>query len=256
VVHRDREIHRTGAEPSDGEVQYAGESFWAIPGPVRPVLTFRDVETTAYCPRKQYYRDRDADPDGEVPGRVRERAALAFRYRDLLAADDGTLAAAPIAVAPTTFRSRLGAARARLDAWPHLVDPAGRNVLLCGKDARGVADKVLGTAPPAPSIVFAGDPPDRGVWHPQRVRVVAAAMALAWERETRVERGFAEYPAHGVVREVPLDPRRRDEYRTALRAAARIDDPPPRLSNREKCAACEYRTDCGVRTRSLRSLLG
>ena len=217
--------------------------------------TFRDVETAAYCPRKQYYRERDDDPDGDVPARVRERTGLAFRYRALLAAADETLAAAPIAIAPTTFRSRLGAARARFDAWPHLVDPAGRGVFLEGKDARGVADKVIETAPPAPSLVFAGDPPDRGVWHPQRVRVVAAATALAWERQTRVERGFAEYPAHGVIREVPLDPRRRDEYRTALRTATGIDDPPPRLSNRAKCAACEYRSDCGVRTRSLRSLL-
>lgn len=224
-------------------------------GPARPVLTFREIETAAYCPRKLYYRRRDPAADGDVPARVRERKTLAFRYRELLAADDETLAAAPIAVAPTTFRSRLGAARAGLDAWARLCDPAGRGVLLRGKDARGVADKVLETTPPTPSLVFTGTPPDRGTWHPQRVRVVAAAKALSWERETRVERGFAEYPAHGVVREVPLDPRRVDEYRTARLTAERLEDPPARVSNRDKCTTCEYRTDCGVRTSSLRSLL-
>lgn len=219
------------------------------------MLTFREIETAAYCLRKLYYRHRDPDPDGDVPDRVRERTNLAFRYRELLAADDETLSAAPIAVAPTTFRSRLGTARAGLDSWQRLADPAGRGVFLRGKDARGVADKVLETTPPTTSLVFAGAPPERGTWHPQRVRVVAAAKALSWERETRVEHGFAEYPAHGVVRKIPLDPRRVDEYRTARLAAERIEDPPARVSNRDKCTACEYRTECGVRTRSLRSLL-
>ncbi|MEF8774950.1 MAG: hypothetical protein V5A43_00410 [Haloarculaceae archaeon] len=218
--------------------------------------TFREIETAAYCPRKLYYRRRDPESHGDVPDRVRERKALAFRYRTLLAADDERLRMAPIAVAPTTFRSRLGTVRARLDAWTALVDPAQRRVLLRGKDARGVADKVLETSPPTPSLVFTGPPPDQGTWHPQRVRVVAAAKALSWERETRVERGFAEYPAHGVVREVPLDPRRVDEYRRARLTADQIEEPPARVSNRDKCTPCEYRTDCGVKTRSLRSLLG
>lgn len=220
------------------------------------MLTFRDVETAAYCPRKLYYRQRDPEPADaeEVPARVRDRQALAFRYRRLLA-DDEALAGAPLAVDPATFRSRIGAARARLDVWPSLADPQGRNVHLTGRDCRGVADKVLAGDPPMPSLVFAGAPPDRGVWHPQRVRVVAAAKALSWERETRVERGFAEYPAHGVVRGVPIDARRADEYRTALRSAESVDGPPARVSNRDKCAPCEYSADCGVRTRSARSLL-
>jgi CRISPR-associated exonuclease Cas4 len=219
------------------------------------MLTFRDLETAAYCPRKLYYRHRDPETDADVPAQVREQAALAFEYRRLLAEDDDSLASAPIAVPPTTIRARLGAARARLDAWDRLVDPSGRDVLLVGKDCRGVADKVLETSPPTPSLVFAGEPPERGVWHPQRVRAVAAAKALSWERETAVERTFAEYPAHGVVRSVPVDARRAGEYREALRTAREIDGPPPRVSNRDKCEPCEYRTECGVRTRSLRTLL-
>ncbi len=218
------------------------------------MLTFRDVETAAYCPRKLYYRQRDPDPESGVPERVRERQALAFRYRTLLA-DDEAVADAPLAVDPATFRSRLGAARARLDDWAALVDPHGRDVHLTGRDCRGVADKLLEGSPPSPSLVFAGPPPDRGVWHPQRVRAIAAAKALSWEREARVEECVAEYPAHGVIRTVPVDARRADEYWRALRAAQRIDGPPPRVSNREKCDPCEYRATCGVRTRSLRTRL-
>ena len=124
-----------------------------------------------------------------------------------------------------------------------------------GKDARGIAHKVL-EQPLAPSLVFAGRPPEQGVWEPQSVHVVAAALALAWERETTVERAFVEYPAYGVIREIDVSARRRAQYRAALRTAESIDGPPARVENRDKCEPCEYREGCGVRTRSLRSLIG
>jgi len=216
--------------------------------------TFRELSTAAYCPRKLYYRRRDDDVDGPPPD-VRERRALAFRYERLLS-DDDALAGAPISVTPTQFRSRLGRARARLDDgdWAGLVDPPDREVHLAGKDARGVAHKVL-SDPPRPSLVFAGEPPETGVWEPQTVRLVAAAKALAWERERPVETAFAEYPAHGVVRRVALTTRRVAAYRSALRTAGTVDGPPARTKNRAKCAPCEYSDRCGVRTRSLRSML-
>jgi CRISPR-associated exonuclease Cas4 len=217
------------------------------------VHSFRDLELAAYCPRKLYYKRRDPDRGERIPDAVAECRDLAFRYEELLS-DDGALAEAPVAATPTQFRSRLGSAKARLDAWEALADPAGREVFLEGKDCRGIAHKLL-EDPLAPSLVFAGRPPDEGVWRPQSVRLVAAAKALAWERETPVGRAFAEYPSHGVVRAVELTARRTAAYRTALRAAESIDGPPPRVRNRNKCDPCEYRTECGVRTRSLRSLL-
>ncbi len=218
--------------------------------------SFRDVETAAYCPRKLYYRRR-ADDTGEVPDEVETRREVAFSYEQLLE-DDDALASAPLAVTPTQFRSRLGCARARLNAddWRRLVDPAGRDVLLSGRDCRGIAHKQLDTTPPSASLVFTGDPPESGVWHPQSVRLMAVAKALSWETETRVERVFAEYPTHGVIREVAVDARRSAEYREAVRIADSIDGPPPRTDNRSKCEPCEFSGECGVRTRSLRSLLG
>jgi CRISPR-associated exonuclease Cas4 len=213
---------------------------------------FRDVETAAYCPRKLYYRRRRLREG--TPDRVQRRRELAFRYERLLA-DESALRDAPIAVTPTQFRSRLGAAKARLDAWEGLADPDGRDVLLTGRECRGVAHKLLADLPSV-SLVFAGEPPERGVWHPQSVRLVAAAKALAWERETPVERAFAEYPAYGAVREVELTTRRLAAYREAVRTADAIDGPPARVDNDAKCAPCEFRDECGTRTRSLRSLLG
>jgi CRISPR-associated exonuclease Cas4 len=214
------------------------------------VETFTDVATAAYCPRKLYYRRRDEayDPPDDVEA-VRE---LAFRYPGLLAPETD-LADEPIAPTPTQYRSNLGCAKARLDCWDRLVDPAGREVLLEGKDCRGIAHKVL-EAPPRPVIVSAGAPPEQGVYGPQSVRATAAAKALAWERERPVGTALVEYPAHGEIRRLRLTTRRKAAYRRALRAAETLDGPPPRLDD-ARCRPCEYREECGTRTRSLRSRL-
>ena len=215
---------------------------------------FREVETAAYCPRKLYYRRRSADPD-EVPEEVAARRDLAFQYEQLLT-DDGAIRDAPIAVTPTQYRSSLGCAKARIDRWEALVDPPDREVFLSGRDCRGIAHKLLGGTPPSLSLAFTGKPPKTGVWHPQSVRLVAAAKALSWERETSVERVFAEYPAYGVIRGADVTVRRTAEYREAVRIAESIDGPPARTDDRAKCEPCEYQAECGVKTRSLRSLLG
>ena len=215
--------------------------------------TFRELETAAYCPRKLYYRRRDGPPD--VPEDVERIRTLATEYGRLLT-DDAALLAAPVEPDPGTVRERLRAARDRLDEWDALADPVDCDVYLAGKDARGLAHKLVDTdAGAVPSLVFAGEPPEQGVWEPQSVRLVAAAKALSWERESAVERAFAEYPAYGVVREVAIDARRTGQYRRALRVARSIDGPPGRVDNKSKCEPCEYRERCGVRTRSLRSLI-
>lgn len=218
------------------------------------MLAFRDVATAAYCPRKLYYRQRDPEPDADAPPEVDARRAVAFRYPELLT-DDEAVRTAPLAVTPTQFRSRLSCVKASADDWDALADPPERDVLLEGRDCRGVAHKVL-PDPPRPSLVFTGRPPARGVWEPQSVRLVAAALALAHDRGRSVERAVAEYPAHAVVRRIDVGARRRARYRAALRTAQSLDGPPARTAAAAKCDPCEYRPECGVRTRSLRSRLG
>lgn len=212
---------------------------------------FTDLALAAYCPRKLYYRRRD---DAPAPDRD-ARHELAFRYPELR--DPATaLGGEPIDVAPDEYRRALGRSKARIGAatFEALADPPRRDAFLEGRRARGVAHKVIET-PLAPSIVVAGAPPDRGVYRPQSVRAVAAAKALAWERETPVDRAYVEYATRGVVRTVELTARRTGRYRRALRTAASVDGPPARTRQRSKCEHCEYAGECGVRTRSLRSLL-
>ena len=208
-----------------------------------------------YCPRQLYYaRQND---DFSPPEAVRERRNLAFRYPDLRERDDGTLRPLPLAVPPDEFRENLDTASQRAD-WDSLVDPDGRDVLLTGKDCRGIAHKLLegDDGPPTPVFVSGGVPPPEGVWEPHAVRAVALAKALAWEREREVPEAVVEYPAVGKVRAVRVTARRAGRYREALRTVRTLDGPPARLQDDAKCDGCDYQEECGVKSRSLRSLLG
>ncbi|MGA9399861.1 CRISPR-associated protein Cas4 [Haladaptatus sp.] len=215
-------------------------------------VTFSDLEAATYCPRKLYYRRKD---DIAVPDIVTERRELAYQYDRLVDAPTSELADLPLEVSLAQFRENLERATL-LEDWEILADPSERDRPVEGKDCRGIVHKVLDGDPPVPSMIFTGTPPETGIWEPQSVRVVAAAKALSWEYERMIERAFVEYPAHGIVREIALSTRRKAAYRRVLRTARAIDGPPPRLTNTSKCDACEYRAECGVKTRTLRSLLG
>jgi len=238
------------------------------------LVAFSDLARAAYCPRQCYYAR--ADDDRGVPSEVVETMELAHRYPVLR--DGADLDAEPIAVPPSTYRDRLDALADR-PVWPALANPSERDLYLAGKDCHGITHKLLPgtavgtdgadddhdepntaadgpTAPPVPVIVSPGAPHETGVWEPQSVRAVAAAKALAWEREREIPRALVEYPAHAVVRSVRIGVRRTAAYRRALRTARGIDGPPPRLRDSPRCEPCAYREECGIETKSLRSRLG
>jgi len=229
-------------------------------------VTFSDLATATYCPRKLYYARRE--DDRSPPERAATAQRLATRYPDLLVASDTALGTFDLAVPPDEFRANLERATRRYeDRWPELAAPSETDVLLTGKDCRGKAGKILAgtTSPsdpeadsaggPVPTLVSPGEPPEEGVWAPQGVRAVAAAKALSWREQTPVEAAFVEYPFHGVIRRVRMTTRRRAVYRRTLRTVRSLDGPPPRIHDEAKCGACEYRATCGVKTRSLRSML-
>jgi len=216
---------------------------------------FHELAIAAYCPRKLYYQrradDRDPPPDVET---IR---SLAFRYRDLLAASVRELAGEPIEPLPAAYQNRLERSRKRVSvSFATLCEPAERDVLVDGRDCRGRVHKVLALDGPVPSVISTGSPPDEGVWEPQSVRAVAAARALAWREGTPVERAIVEYPAYGVIREIRLTTQRVATYRRVVRTVDTLDGPPAKINSDAKCASCEFRAECGVQTRSLRSLLG
>lgn len=169
---------------------------------------------------------------------------LADQYESVLdPAPPDPLVDAPIAVTPTQYRTNLGCAKARLDAWEAIVDPAARDVYLVGRRCRGIAHKVLDD-PLAPSLIIQNDPPAGGVSRPQWVRAVAAAKALAWERETPVDRAFVEYPALGVIRRVRLTTRRTAAVERLVRRVRARAGPPLPLADRSVCEVRTSRTLC------------
>lgn len=208
-----------------------------------------DLALAAYCPRKLYYaRGTDRTP----PPEHADALAVSQQYGAVFGSGD--VPTDKIAVHPRAFHEALAAARDRLPVWPNLLDPARTDCRLLGKDVHGRVPKVL-ESPLAPVLVSPGAPPEDGVWHPQTVKAVGAAKALSWERETPVERAYVEYPRHGVIRSVDLTTHHRAAYRRTLRAVRSLDGPPPRLDDDAKCGACRFADQCGVRTRSLKSLL-
>jgi len=214
--------------------------------------TFSDLSRAAYCPRQLYYARTDEDRGPPPEANARKR--LAFRYRELQEADNETLAELPIDCSPAEYRAALDRLSNRSD-WGRLCEPAERNYGVEGKDCHGRIHKLLAGDPPVPTVVSPGTPPENGVWEPQSVRAVAVANALAWERQQEIPRALVEYPAVGVVREVELHCRRTAAYRRVLRTVQSMDGPPPRV-NDNRCESCDYRSECGVTTRSLKSLLG
>ena len=210
-------------------------------------VPFSDLALAAYCPRQLYYARRDDRDPPEAHDAARD---LAADYGSLAVASEAALDTYDLAVEPPEFRSNLAASLDR-----HAVaDPTETAVYLRGKDAHGRAAKVH-RDPLAPSLVTPGSPPEAGVWEPQSVRAVAAAKALSWREQTRVDHAFVEYARHGVVRRVDLTTRKQAAYRRALRTARAIDGPPPRIHDDAKCGSCEYREECGTKTRTLGSLL-
>ena len=222
----------------------------------RDLVAFSDLARACYCPRQCYYARRD--DDRSVPASVRAVQELAYRYPELRDPETD-LTEAPVAVPPGEYRDRLADLAERPD-WEALSVPPERDVYLAGKDCHGIAHKLLpgvgdGDPPPVPVIVSPGAPHETGVWEPQSVRAVAAAKALAWQREREVPLALVEYPAHAVVRSVRLGVRRTAAYRRALRTTRGIDGPPPRLRDSPRCGPCDYREECGVETKSLWSRL-
>ncbi|RLM56947.1 hypothetical protein DVK02_03855 [Halobellus sp. Atlit-31R] len=216
----------------------------------------------AYCPRQLYYARRD--DDHEPPPAVDAVRDLAFEYEMLRTASDRELRERPLAVSTATYRDNLATLAAR-DDYERLADPTDCDAFLRGRDCHGVAHKLLDPAPdgdaaaspaPTPTVVSPGDPPPRGVWEPQRVRAVGVAKALAWERGREIPRALVEYPSHGVVRTVRLTTRAKSAYRRTLWTVKSMEGVPARISDEAKCDACDYRTTCGTKTRSLKTMLG
>lgn len=224
----------------------------------RVSVSFSSLARAAYCPRQLYYARKEED--WSRPDESKRRQQLCHRYNTLHEQDAAALRSEPIDVEPHVYLDRVESLSTRA-YWPAIAEPSQTAVFVEGRDCHGRITKVLEPDTqdlcdhPLPTLASPGKPPETGVWEPQSVRAVAAAYALSWERERPIEHALVEYPAYGVVRTVTLTTRRAATYRRVLRTVRSMDGPPPRVDD-DRCHSCRYRDRCGVKTRSLASLLG
>ncbi len=202
-------------------MEYSLERLWLEVGKRSraAVPSFSDLSAKAACLRTLSNTRETNEQKHSSPDDCERTVELAYQYQELVDTDEQTLGALPIERSPEAYRAALHGLEERAD-WAGLVAPDSRRVRLEGVNCHGLVHKILcnGDNPPKPSIVSTESPPEIGVWQPDAVRAVAAAKALAHERDRTVPWAIVEYPAAGVVRDVRLTARRKVTYRRVLRA--------------------------------------
>jgi len=89
-----------------------------------------------------------------------------------------------------------------------------------------------------PSIIKTDNPPERGVWRSDRLRLTGYAMLLEDDQKLRVDLGIVEYPRAGEVREVEI---RSSDRRRVLRIRDRVRlINGGKLPDRPRDAPCEW----------------
>lgn len=99
-----------------------------------------------------------------------------------------------------------------------------------------------------PSIIKTGNPPEYGVWQPDRVQLTAYSILVEENYQAVIKRGFVEYARSGALREVAIkhhDRRRvlriRDEVLEIKKGTI------PRRIESGECNFCMYKTKCETR---------
>lgn len=138
------------------------------------------------------------------------------------------------------------------ERWEAVAHPDREERYFEGEDLHGAVDKLsFGGDGVLVSVVKTGTPPRNGVWGSERVE--AAAVRRMVSREHEFGGVVFEYPRVGALRRVELG---RDDVRALERALETLDGiengvPPSRTDNRSKCESCDFREECGVKTKSV-----
>jgi len=199
----------------------------------RTPISFSDLRTAAYCPRKCYYQRLLPGRGPRAAARSRGDSSSPPRYDELLEAPPG----------PSSPNRSPSRPFATASGWRRPGSTRGTGSMgapPCPCRSGGVRDRPAlsghrpqgARGPARAGADLVGEPPETGVWTSQSVHAVAAAKALAWEHQVSVERAWLEYPAYGVIRSIDLTTRRKAQYpeRVAggsrVRRSARADEQP------------------------------
>ena len=219
-----------------------------------------EVRRAIYCGRQAYYESqreacRIPSPETRV---LRE---VAYLYPTVVESPEDALRRAEETAGVSTSLDMSEAAEALADEreknpglWEAVAHPDREERYFEGNSLRGTVEKLSfgddGEGVLA-SVVKTGTPPPNGVWRSERAE--AAAVRRMVSREYDLRGVVFEYPRVGALRRVEVG---RDDARTLERALERLEDiekgvPPSRTENRNKCESCEFKDECGVKTKSV-----
>ena len=253
---------RVCSVPDYGSFHVAGRKRYAV-GARRDEtgMSFHvsEVRNAIYCGRQAYYEARREACRLPSP-ETRILRELAYVYPVLADSPDDALRRAEETAGVSVSLDISGAADAlaeRRDDNPELWDSVARpdraERYLENERLRGTVDKLSfdddGSA--VVSLVKTGTPPANGVWSSERVE--AAALCELVSTSYDVSCVVVEYPRVGALRRVEVGP---DDERTLERAIETLEEiekgvPPSRTDNRSKCESCDFKEECGVKTKSV-----
>lgn len=216
-----------------------------------------EVRRAVYCGRQAYYESRrDAC---RVPSpETRVLREVAYVYPTLVESPEEALrhaeetAGVSVSLDLTDAADKLAEVRDKNpERWEAVAYPDREEHHFEGESLRGTVDKLSFDGGALVSLVKTGTPPRNGVWGSERVE--AAAFKRLVSRIHDVGGVVFEYPRVGALRRVDVG---RDDVRALERALETLEDikedvPPSRTDNRSKCESCDFREECGVKTKSV-----
>jgi len=217
-----------------------------------------EVRNAVYCGRQAYYeskREACRLPSSET----RVLRELAYLYPTFVESPDTALRRACETAGVSVSLDLSGAADSLAEArendpslWNVVARPDREERYVENGRLHGTVDKLsFGDDGVVVSIVKTGTPPVEGVWSSERVEAAAFEKLVFATHD--VSSVVLEYPRVGAFRRVDVG---RDDERALERAVETLEEmeegvPPSRTENRSKCESCDFKEECGVKTKSV-----
>lgn len=220
-----------------------------------------EVRNAVYCGRQAYYEaKREAcrlpSPETRV---LRE---LAYLYPTLVESPEDALRRAQetagVSVSLDMSDTTDALAETRDDdpaLWDGVAYPDREERYVENGRLRGTVDKLSFRDGDEEGVVISlvktGTPPANGVWSSERVEAAALRELVSTNHD--VSCVVVEYPRVGALRRVGVG---HDDERALERALETLEEvkkgvPPSRTDNRKKCESCDFKEECGVKTKSV-----
>lgn len=217
-----------------------------------------EIRNAIYCGRQAYYeakREACRVPSPET----RVLRELAHLYPTFVESPDAALRRAEdtagVSVSLDLSDAADALAEEREDCpklWDAVARPDREERYLENGQLHGTADKLsFNDERAVVSLVKTGTPPANGVWSSERVEAAAVRELVSTNHD--VSCVVVEYPRVGALRRVEVE---RDDERALERALETLEEiekgvPPSRTDNRSKCESCNFKEECGVKTKSV-----